>query len=278
MQRLGDMPFMLTALTEAEDLAALAAAIEPVPTARAIASETEIAGEIDLVIGLDVPAALPGRLVGAPLLLAADPLPSRIHLLLGLDRRETAPALTELRHVSLSAGLVPMRLLVARLPGAAIATDVPVTPVIAADPTNAFAGALADLLGAERIDLAALSLLPEAPLVLFIDDFGALPERLAALALLARLAPVEGVRAISLVTHISTQNPTHSAALLGARRVLANEAPTLAVRLIQVALDLATLPRLAAELVSARLAWLGGGDAAQAGRRTARDRGPRRWP
>ncbi len=250
IRSLGASPFTLTALTGSDDLPILHAILAGVPGASAVASETDVGGTFDLVIGLDAYSAIPKTIAGAPLLIIADPTPARIDILLGIDRDSAPiPLLHDAEEITLHGGLTTGRLLVGR-----IASIKATTPHIAfgtlVAPDHDLAIELCGLLGATRIDVSAFTQLPEGPIALFVDDFGALPDRLAVLAMLARMAPDAGRIDIALITR-GTQHDPETAALIGARRVLANEAPSLSVRLVRLDPDLDDpLPLLTAELAS----------------------------
>jgi acyl transferase domain-containing protein/NADPH:quinone reductase-like Zn-dependent oxidoreductase/acyl carrier protein len=249
VRTLGATPYTLVVLTDADDFPILSAMLDGVPGARAVAHEAELTGAFDLVIGLDALGALPQSIAGAPLLIAADPAPSRIDTMLGTDREATLPPqLRDVRETQLHGGLVVGRLLTARMANDSPAVAPCAPPLVVASPDNALATGLGGLLGVLPIGIGDSATLLGEPLALFVDDLGALPDRLALFAALARQAPAEGRRDVTLIA-IGARNDPEVAALRGARRVLANEAPTLAVRLIRVDPGLADpLPLLAAEL------------------------------
>jgi acyl transferase domain-containing protein/NADPH:quinone reductase-like Zn-dependent oxidoreductase/acyl carrier protein len=269
----GRAPFIVVA-TDADDLPTLAATLERVPGARALAwapGERLDEAPFDLIVsfnglslggwGASGLSALNGLLASGGMLIAAEPAPSRLWQLLRPDAAPLADcarwqaqlesagfATADAR--ALPTSLWPTCLIAARAAEKA-APDAPVAQTItlfaAASP---FADTMVEALegnGATvaRRPLAELPANHSGKIAVLLDgDEAGLPDRLTLIARLAALPVGEAPIPVTLITHGADSADPQAAALMGARRVLANEAGQVAARLIRLAPDL--LPEAAA--------------------------------
>lgn len=242
----------LTALTSADDLPVLTAALGSVPFTRAVAASSDLQGQkFDLILGLDVAeeaAALSLTELAAygTVLILADPDGDRFGTLVTSERTKSdlpdvaacgagAPMIRYVRE-----GLLQSRLLAMPLASTAVIRGGATASLLVAEPNNALAAEIVDkLIGKMAIerctpaDLSVRSGLLDTPLILLVDDLTpTLPGRLSAIAALAGLAPEEGSLPLTLIANRKASGSPETAAIMGVRRVLANEAPTFASRLI----------------------------------------------
>ena len=258
---------VLVAATEAADLPTLRAALESTPAVRPIAwspGETLAEAPFDLVVGLHLLAlqawsgsglaALNNCLAPGGTLLLAEPAPNRLWPLvqpLGAplaDERRVATLLdgagfAETRIQPLDSALWPTRLVAAIASGAAVEPAASGRVVLLAAEGDRFAAAVAQALGArgeqvvryEPDALASPELADarELTLVLPALDEAALPGWLATLAGLAARGG-ETPLAINAIVRAEAVGDPVAAALTGVRRVLANEAPHVTLRLVRL--------------------------------------------
>jgi NADPH:quinone reductase-like Zn-dependent oxidoreductase/acyl carrier protein/NADP-dependent 3-hydroxy acid dehydrogenase YdfG len=265
-------PPTIVAATDADDLPTLDAAIEKIPGTKALAwnpGEPLDEAPFDLIVSLHGMslggqgagglAALQGLLAPGGMLLAAEPTPSRLWQLLRPDAPPLAEAARWLGQLDtagfvetgtspLPTGLWPACLIAARASGAA-RVSAPVVPSITmfAEPSP-FATAIVAALEASgtRVTSQGLAALPGAidpgqhAAILLDSDPAGLADRLALIAQLAALPATEDAIAVTILTHGTIAADPQTAALMGARRVLANEAGHVVSRLIRLSPDLPT--------------------------------------
>ena len=242
------------AATDADDLPALADALRDVPAARAIAwtpGEALDEAPFDIVVGLHgfalggwgarELAALKARLAPGGIVLLAEPMPNRMWQLLRSDAPPPADnarwqsllegaGFVDARTQPLETALWPVDLVSARTP--AVAQPIAVEAQIRLVDT----GALADALETALASHGALVDRGEDYVgrVALILDPSDLPAALARIAGLAAL-PAESKVEIALIVQA---DDVDAEAIAGLRRVLANEAPQVATRLVRLSKDM----------------------------------------
>ena len=294
LRRLADNDIRLVAATTPDDLPALAEALAADPRARAISwapGETVGAGSFDLIVGLHAlslsddgganVAGLIKPLAPGGMVLFAEPSVNRVWQLLrpflappsdagrwtallsraGLDGLQTRPV---------AGGLWPIDLIAGRFVGMqdSKAASRSAIQLLSAD-GDALADAIANAVGdgATRGNLDRIELGNAGSVVVVLGEASALPlpDRLAMIARLSAL-PTDLHHDITLVVTGSAEGDPATAALMGARRVLANEAAHVRLRLIKIDPALTTAEaaqRVAEELASPdaedEIFWTGGG-------------------
>lgn len=284
LRALDGLDTALVAAADASDLPAIRAELDDVPGARGVAwaaGEPVEDAPFDLVIGLHALAsassggaailsAAAQALAPGGMVLLAEPAPNRLWPLVHPQGQPLADAkrlVTMLEQAGLSepsvrpmaAELWPVQLVTAVQGRPPVEKGVASAPVaLIAEERDSLAGALASELSAagrsvERHDAASLPVIAADQIRLVwlpSAETQSLAERLAALAALAA-RPAEARLAIDLVVRAPASADAEAAALMGVRRVLANEAAQISVRLIRIdpALDEATaVARIAAEI------------------------------
>lgn len=278
LRRLGDPDIRLVAATGPDDLPALAEALASDPRASAVAwapGETLDAGPFDLVTGLhalsladDGGANIGGLAVPlAPggLILLAEPGVNRVWPLL---RPFLAPPSDPTRWTGLLAragfaglqarpipgGLWPMELIAGQLAEADATAPASGRAVsLLAVSGDALADAIAShpALTATRGGLDDVAITTGPIAIVLGTDTPPLSDRLALIASLAAL-PIDARHDITLIVSGLAEGDPATAALMGARRVLANEAAHVRLRLIR--LDPSLPPADAAAHAAAELA------------------------
>lgn len=259
----------IVAATDADDLPTLAALLEKSPAARAIAwtpGQPLDQAPFDLIVsahGLSLTdpgaaglAALRPLLAPGGMLLAAEPAPSRVWQLLRPDAAPLADGtrwraqleaagFSETGSRPLPTGLWPVCLVAARADEAAAArppATVPLTLFADTSPAaEAIAAGLRDAGTPLTIQpLATLASVPGPIAILLEGGEDGLADRLALIAGLANWPAGDDPVAITILTHGAASADPQSAAVMGVRRVLANEAGQIASRLIRLSADLST--------------------------------------
>jgi phthiocerol/phenolphthiocerol synthesis type-I polyketide synthase C len=260
----------IVATTDADDLPTLAAILEKLPGTRALAwnpGEPLDEAPFDLIVSLHgislggmgaaALASLRGLLAPGGMLLAAEPVPNRLWQLLRPDAPPLAEAtrwqgqleasgFAETATRPLPTGLWPACLITARADGAAREAAPSAPSVTLFAESSPFAEALVAALEARgaritRRGLAALrdAIDPGQPNAVLLEGREAgLADRLALIANLASLPASEDSIAVTFIAHGAASGDPQVAALIGARRVLANEAGQVASRLIRLSPDL----------------------------------------
>jgi acyl transferase domain-containing protein/NADPH:quinone reductase-like Zn-dependent oxidoreductase/acyl carrier protein len=294
LRTLGDQAPDLLAATNADDLPTLDAALADIPRARAIAwapGEPLDEPPFDLIVslqGLSLGAigtagigSLRQKLAPGGMLLAAEPGPSRLWQLLQPGMPPLAEAhrwqaqlegsgFIETGARPLGTGLWPTSLIAARASEDVSKAEPAQQAIAFFASASPFADALAERLEAAGADLIRhdLSAIPAAidpacrNAVLLDGDETGLTDRLALIAALAGLPATEEPIPVSLLVHGAAAGDPQAAALMGARRVLANEAGHVASRMIRLSADLppeAAVAHAASELLHAdaeqEVAW-----------------------
>ncbi|WP_174274978.1 type I polyketide synthase [Sphingomonas bacterium] len=248
----------LTALTDADDQPVLAATLAKVPGALALTKhELAEAGPFDLVIGLlsETPAGLaemlPALVADGAILLLAEAQAGRFARLIAPGTGSISDRLLAIFETperrTLRAGLIPIEILIASTRAGVQAAASAVARYAVVGEAAALSAAL-ETAGVEisQFTLANFKSAPlEMPMLIAIDNLGlTLGEQLALVARFPDRLDAEATADITLLTGAGD----NAAALMGVRRVMANEAPNLRCRLIQIEGDV-PVDRITAELL-----------------------------
>lgn len=275
----------LVAATDADNFPSLDAMLEKIPGTKALVwtpGETLDEAPFDLIVsfhGMSLDAAnaagltsLNAQLAPGGMLLAVEPCPSRLWQLL---RPNATPLIDQVRWqallesagfeqagtTSLPTGLWPTVLIAARA-GQRAMRPVSSRPSIAlfaaASPFVSATIALLEAGGAtvtiEPLDAIGPECDPARHIAIVLDrDEAHLPDRLALIAALAALPATDDQILVTLLTHGNDHADPQSAALMGVRRVLANEASPIVSRLVR--LDRALTPAQAAAHAAVELLY-----------------------
>ncbi|MDO6413649.1 type I polyketide synthase [Sphingomonas sp. BIUV-7] len=279
LRRLDDPELRLVAATTPDDLPALAEALSSEPRAGAIGwspGETLDDDPFDLIVGMHSlsladdgganVASLAAPLAPGGFVLLAEPGANRVWPLL---RPFLAPpsdagrwtallaraGFESLQSRPIAGGLWPMDLIAGKLSRVQSAAPAPTRPihVVSAD-GDELAEAIAGRVDREvRVcGLDDIGTITGAVAIVFGTRLPRLEERLALIAGLSAL-PIDAKHDITLIVHGRADGDTDAAALMGARRVLANEAAHVRLRLVRLDPDLpldAAAAYAAAELAS----------------------------
>ncbi|QJU57632.1 polyketide synthase [Sphingomonas sp. AP4-R1] len=260
LRRLPDADIRLVAATGPDDLPALAEALAGEPRAGAIAwapGEPLDADAFDLVVGLHAltlgddgganAGALLAPLAAGGLLLLAEPSVNRVWQLLRpflappSDASRWAGLLAragfaDLQTRLIAGGLWPVDLIAAQRSDAEAAAPAPARALtLLAMEGDALADGIAAALG-DAVTRAPLDAVAGAsgPIAIVLGTVApSLPDRLALIASLASL-PLDVQHDITLIVPGRAEGDPEAAALMGARRVLANEAAHVRLRLIRL--------------------------------------------
>ncbi|WP_420142776.1 SDR family NAD(P)-dependent oxidoreductase [Sphingomonas sp.] len=273
LRRIDDADLRLVAATDADDLPALTDALAADLRATAIdwSSGAVLNAEpFDLIVGLHAlslsdgvegnASAYAGVLAPGGLILLAEPVVNRVWPLL---RPFLAPpsdparwtgllgraGFEQLETRSIAGGLWPVDLIGGRKPAGTIAQPSPRAVHVLAQPGDALASAIAGRLGTSPEPLGT-TITGDRP-VAIVPGKTPLPELLAMIAGFASL-PLDSRHEIQLIVTGRAEGDPDTAALAGARRVLANEAAHVRLRLIR--LDPALPIEFAAAHAAAELA------------------------
>ncbi|NIJ09436.1 acyl transferase domain-containing protein/NADPH:quinone reductase-like Zn-dependent oxidoreductase/acyl carrier protein [Sphingomonas vulcanisoli] len=261
LRALDGRAFSIAALTNADDQPVLEAMLANEPgTSAIVARDLAEAGLFDLVIGLlpeappAVAEALPQSLAQGAMLLLAEACPSRFSFLVKPDvgGAPTDPLLSAFSHPLRHAqhiGLLPMEIVAATAKGTPIAAAATITRIQLVGNSPDIAAALEAtgiaILHSTRQEFDASPLDPETPVLIALDSLGlSLPEQLALVARLPERLEDDMFADVTLVVSAGVE----AAAIMGVRRAMANEAPNLHCRLIEIAGKISP-ERLAAELL-----------------------------
>ena len=270
LRALDGNPPTIVATTDADDLPTLAAVLEKVPGAKALAwthGEALEEAPFDLIVslhGLSLGGwsaaglgALQGLLAAGGVLLAVEPTPNRLWQLLRPDLPPLADGTRWLGQLQgsgfgdaivhpLPTGLWPTSLIAGRADDA-VRSRPATSPVVTlfADPSPITEAIVAAMNGrGGEADVRPLADIANGaagngPVALLLDrDRTGLAERLAVIAQLASFPATADPRSVTIIAQGAAAADPDAAALMGARRVLANEASQLNSRLIRLSPDL----------------------------------------